>query len=140
MIQKYFEKMLIKTFNRFNEQLGQYLVMNTEIIKEHNKDLEAIKKSLYRQDGLTTGYTTSVCGSYNTTEELNSIFDDTLKKDYFTQEFINKDATNTKELYIVEIDTIKKVLYSFAILKMGNIFKCSFLPITPHNPGPPDSF
>jgi hypothetical protein len=44
MIQKMFEKMLLKAFNRFNEQIGKYLESNTEILREHNKELSEIKK------------------------------------------------------------------------------------------------
>lgn len=112
MIQKMFEKYLLKAFNKFNKQFEEYLSSNADVLKTHTEELKKIKEALGRPetDWFTIARYESY-GSYSTTDEVKDLFKKTLQEDYFTKEFINLEATNTKELLIIDWISIKTVHY-----------------------------
>jgi len=109
----------MKTFKTYLEELDSLLSVRTESLKSYNmifknqsNELKEIRDTLQRSDWiLSTTWSLMSYWSYNTEEETINLIDDTLKKDYFTKEFINADATNTRELYVVNWDSIKIELF-----------------------------
>lgn len=109
MIQKIFTKLVIQLLRNLDEEIIKYLKNVTTLLKDQNKDIENLKKAVCWHNNLDSFVTW--WGRLLDIEDFKAEMALALKEDYFTKEYLNEDATNTKELLVVENENITKVLY-----------------------------
>lgn len=92
----------IKSFKEWIDEVYNALVLLSWKILEINDRLKDIEKVMPKTEWLTWVSSYWIVWDINYVDTAVQKIKDILIKDFFTKEFLNKEATTTKELYVVD--------------------------------------
>ena len=108
---------IIKQLKKWIDETYNSLSILSEKTLEINDRLRAIEKVMPKEQTLYTTGGYAEIWSIDTIAESVNILRSEFVKDYFTKEYLNKEATTTKKLYVVDNDKISIEYYKVILNK-----------------------